>query len=449
MPRRASMQVSGTLSISLAAMPSAGPLPPTWMAGFFIALLLAIAIVPLVQMISHWWEKNLNKLLVGLALAATPVIWLVINGHVALLQATLLDYVSFIVLLGSLFYVTGGIYVAGDMHATPATNTLYLGVATALASIVGTTGASMLFIRPVLRTNRERKYRVHTVVFFIFLVSNIGGSLLPLGDPPLFLGHLEGVPFWWTLRLWPQMLFMSTLLLVLFYFVDSYLHTKEPPIVEQSLHLARVETLRLEGKINLLWLGGIVAAVALIHTEHGLFLREAVMITCAVGSRYTSPIGPREHNKFSWGPILEISALFIGIFMTMIPALLMLEAHGATLGVNTPARFFWASGSLSSFLDNSPTYLVFFNTAKGMTEQGLLAGPLVDGVGVPTVVLTAIACGSVFMGANSYIGNGPNFMVKAIAEDAGVQMPSFFGYMKWSCAILIPSFILLTLVFFL
>jgi len=421
--------------------------PPTWMVIFFIAMLLSIAIVPLTKL-EHWWHSNLNKLILGMALSAYPVIWLtVLEPNLGELGVKMHEYTSFIVLLGSLFYISGGIYLAGDLKCTPTSNTAFLAFGTVIASFIGTTGASMLLIRPVLRANRERKHVVHIVVFFIFLVSNVGGSLLPLGDPPLFLGYLQGVPFLWTLQLWPQMATVASVLLVVFFVMDGHFYAKESGQVRKA-DVSHATPLKIEGGINIVWLLGIVACAAFIKDSHGIFVREAAMVGCVLGSKLTSPAEIREKNAFSWFPILEVAALFIGIFLTMIPALLILQASGDQLGVDTPAKFFWASGILSSFLDNAPTYLVFFETASGMVDKGLLTGALVEGTNVPQAVLIAVSCGSVFMGANSYIGNGPNFMVKAIAEESKVEMPSFFGYMKWSIVFLFPCFVLVTFLFF-
>jgi Na+/H+ antiporter NhaD/arsenite permease-like protein len=424
-----------------------GALPPVWMTIFFVVMLLSIAILPLTPL-EHWWHKNRNKLIVGLALAAYPLVWVVlIEPNLHALAETVEEYVSFIILLGTLFYVSGGILLTGDLRATPGTNLKFLAFGTLIASFVGTTGASMLLIRPVLRTNQQRRYKVHTVIFFIFLVSNIGGSLLPIGDPPLFLGYLQGVPFLWTLGLWRHMALVAVLLLGGYYLLDRHFYGRESK-ADLAADDAEVEPLRVEGKVNLVWLLGIVLCVAMILPEHGLFVREVAMIGCAIASRFTTPQGTRTRNEFSWFPILEVAALFIGIFLTMIPALMLLKAQGGQLGVDTPIRFFWVTGVLSSFLDNAPTYLVFFNTAQGMVDQGMLAGNMVDNVGIPVLVLEAISVGAVFMGANTYIGNGPNFMVKAIAEEQRVEMPGFFGYMRWSCLILIPTFVVVTLVFF-
>ncbi len=428
-----------------------GPLPPVWMVVFFVAMLLSIAILPLTKL-EHWWEHNRNKLIVSGLLSAYPLVYLtVLQPDIQALEHSILgEYVPFIILLGTLFYVSGGILFTGDLKATPMTNLKFLAFGTLIASVVGTTGASMLLIRPVLRTNMERKNKVHVVVFFIFLVSNVGGSLLPIGDPPLFLGYLRGVPFLWTLNLWKEMLLVAGALLIIFYLLDSHFYKKESraDIAEDNAH---VEPLRVQGLLNLIWLAGIVVCVALVREEHGPFLREALMVACAVASKFTTPPGLREKNQFTWFPILEVAALFIGIFITMIPALMLLKANGGQLGVDSDAKFFWATGILSSFLDNAPTYLVFFETAQGMVASGALTGEMLPVAGgqIPLLTLTAISCGAVFMGANTYIGNGPNFMVKAIAEEAGVRMPSFFGYMRWSLSLLVPLFLLATLVFFL
>jgi Na+/H+ antiporter NhaD/arsenite permease-like protein len=449
----------GTLVLPAVALASGGgegaahPPPPAWTTVFFVLMLLSIAIIPLTRL-EHWWHKNTNKLILGLALAAYPLVHLLViapNPH--LLLETMHEYFSFILLLGTLFYVSGGIYLSGDLKATPATNMAFLAFGTLFASLVGTTGASMLLIRPVLRTNAERKNKVHVVIFFIFLVSNVGGSLLPIGDPPLFLGYLKGVPFLWTLGLWKHMVLVSGLLLVVFFFLDRHFYAKESA-KDRQLDATAIEPLRLEGTINAVWLLGIVLCVALIGPEWGL-LREAAMLGCAAASYFTSPKGTREKNAFTWFPIVEVAVLFIGIFLTMIPALEILRAQGGSLGVDTPAKFFWAAGTLSSFLDNAPTYLVFLSTAQGMVDAGGLTGmgeavhmTVAGATAVPEVVLQAISVGAVFMGANTYIGNGPNFMVKAIAEEQRVEMPSFFGYMKWSIGLLIPSFVLVTLLFF-
>ena len=403
-----------------------------WVAPFAI-LLLAIAVLPLVA--PHFWESNLRKLGVA-ALLGLPVLGLYLVHEPQALVHTASDYVSFMVLLGSLFVISGGVMLDGDLEATPRVNTAFLAVGALFASFVGTTGASMLLIRPLLRTNSERRHVVHTVVFFIFLVSNIGGCLTPLGDPPLFLGYLQGVPFAWTFRLAPEWLFTSGLLLVVYFIWDTRAHARETVAALREDRLA-IQPLRLAGGENLLLLLGLVAAAAFLHAPW----REAAMVALALASLKRTPRDLRRANHFSFEPILEVAAVFAGIFLTMIPALDILRARGGALGVREPWEFFWASGVLSSFLDNAPTYLTFLALAQG---QGMAA----EVVGVPHRILAAISLGAVFMGANTYIGNGPNFMVRSIAESRGVKMPSFGGYMLYSGAVLLPVFALVTLVFF-
>jgi Na+/H+ antiporter NhaD/arsenite permease-like protein len=332
--------------------------------------------------------------------------------------------------------IAGGILLRGDLEATPLVNTAFLATGTAVASVVGTTGASMLLIRPLLQTNQERTRVRHTVVFFIFLVSNIGGMLTPLGDPPLFLGYLQGVPFTWTLRLWPQWLVMSVALLGLYYLLDSRHHAHEST-ASLRRDRTRIEPLRISGGLNALWLAGVVAAVAFL----GAPLREAAIVALAAVSLWRTPQEIRRANRFTSYPMVEVAVLFLGIFLTMIPALELLHERGGELGVRAPWQFFWATGTLSSFLDNAPTYLTFLALAQGM-------GMPAEVVGVPHLILAAISVGAVAMGANTYIGNAPNFMVKAIAEEAGVRMPSFFGYMAYSGGVLLPLFLLVTLLFF-
>jgi Na+/H+ antiporter NhaD/arsenite permease-like protein len=399
----------------------------------FVAMLFAIAVLPLSN--PAWWEHNRNKLIVSAALGL-PVLafYLARNPHALLHMGE--DYVSFIVLLAGLYVISGGVLLRGDLEATPAVNTAFLAVGTLLASVVGTTGASMLLIRPLLQTNRERRRTVHTVVFFIFLVSNVGGLLTPLGDPPLFLGYLEGVPFTWTLRLWPQWLFMSALLLLTYFVWDSVAYTRES-LGALRRDRADIEPLQVLGGMNALWLLGVVAAVALLRAP----LREAVIVALAALSLWRTPAAVRRANGFSAGPMVEVAVLFFGIFLTMVPALELLRLRGAELGVRAPWQFFWVTGVLSSFLDNAPTYMTFLALAQGL-------GLPPEVVGVPEAILAAISVGAVAMGANSYIGNAPNFMVKAIAEEAGVKMPSFLGYMVYSGAVLIPLFVAVTLVFF-
>jgi Na+/H+ antiporter NhaD/arsenite permease-like protein len=403
-----------------------------WIAPF-VAMLLSIAVLPLAA--PRFWESNPRKLAVA-ALLGLPVLFLYARHAPAALGHTAHDYASFIVLLGSLFVVSGGILVTGDIEATPRVNTAFLAAGSVLASVIGTTGASMLLIRPLLSTNHERRHVAHTVVFFIFIVSNTGGCLTPLGDPPLFLGYLRGVPFTWTLRLLPHWLFVNGLLFAVYYLWDRRVHAREP-VRAVALDRAAIRPIRVSGLGNAFLLAGLVASVAAVPSPY----REVVMVAVAAASLATTARAIHEGNRFTFHAIAEVAALFAGIFLTMLPALDILHARGASLGLTTPRQFFWATGLLSSFLDNAPTYLTLLAVA-----QSLRLPPEV--VGVTHEVLAAISAGAVFMGANTYIGNGPNFMVRAIAEERGVRMPSFGGYMLYSGAVLIPCFVLVTLVFF-
>jgi Na+/H+ antiporter NhaD/arsenite permease-like protein len=346
------------------------------------------------------------------------------------------DYVSFMVLLAGLYVISGGILLRGDLEATPLVNTAFIALGALAASFVGTTGASMLLIRPLLQTNRERAHVRHTVIFFIFLVSNIGGMLTPLGDPPLFLGYLQGVPFAWTFRLWAPWATMVLALLAVYFVWDTRAYTRESLAAIRRDRAERTP-LRVRGGANALALAGVVLAVAFLHAPW----REAAIVALAALSYRRTPAAIHRANGFTTYPIVEVAALFLGIFLTMIPALELLRLRGDALGVREPWQFFWATGVLSSFLDNAPTYLTFL--ALG---QGLRLAPEV--AGVPHAVLAAISVGAVAMGANTYIGNAPNFMVKAIAEEAGTKMPSFAGYMVYSGAILVPLFVVVTLLFF-
>jgi len=413
--------------------------PPLWSTIGFALMLLSIAVIPLVK--EKWWESNLNKAIVSLALAIPFGIYILLQDWHSLAHE-IHEYISFIVLLGSLFVISGGIYLHGNIYASPRNNTILLAVGTLLASFIGTTGSAMLLIRPVINTNAERKYKVHTIIFFIFLVANIGGSLTPLGDPPLFMGYLRGVPFVWTFRLWEMWLPTSALLLTLYYLMDRYFWKKESDEAKKWDEKYQLP-LKLHGKINFLWLAGVVA---IIYFETPSPWRELGMIALSLISWFTTPKGVREAHHFSFNAIIEVAVLFFGIFVTMVPALQLLRLHGAELGVTQPWHFFWMTGSLSSFLDNTPTYLVFLSLAEGLNLSPDVV--LHSGAGISHIILEAISCGAVFMGANTYIGNGPNFMVKAIAEENSIKMPSFFGYMLWSLGILIPIFVLVTLVFF-
>lgn len=442
----------------------------------FVLLLLCIAILPLIQATEHWWHKNESKLLVALALGALTLLYYALRGYGfshghepsapglatswAVLLTALHEYVPFIVLLFSLFVISGGIRVTGDLPAHPATNAAFLAIGAFLASFIGTTGASMLLIRPLLQTNRERKYVVHTVVFFIFLVSNVGGCLLPIGDPPLFLGYLKQVPFLWTLwNLWVDWLVMVLFLLVVYYIMDHILYRREgaPEITADE---SQIEPVRVTGLVNIPLLVAVVFCVGTLDPGKPFLgtgwhpfplLREGLQILLAGLSLYLTDKTIRRANEFNYYPIAEVACLFIGIFITMQVPIEILRATGDRLGLTTPEQFFWATGLLSSFLDNAPTYVVFFETAGSLHVTGhtMLTGVATATGEISNKLLIAISLGSVFMGANSYIGNGPNFMVKSIAEQSGVKMPSFFGYILfYTLPILIPSFIIFTIFMF-
>jgi Na+/H+ antiporter NhaD/arsenite permease-like protein len=425
-----------------------GLLLPLWSMAPFILMLLSIAVVPLA--FGSWWDKNANKLLLSIGMSL-PVLGVLVPKGLHLLTESLVDYVSFIVLLTALFVISGGIYIKGEFAGTPLVNTAFLAVGAICANLIGTTGASMLLIRPYLRANHRRQRRAHLCVFFIFVVSNIGGLLTPLGDPPLFLGFLRGVPFQWTLTLFPIWLTALLPILIIFNLYDQYVFVREdvetPGALAEDVQPKR--RLHIEGGLNFLFLLGVMLAAIL----SGYFgwprgVQEALMIAMALMSWLTTSASVHKANHFHLHPIVEVAAVFLGIFVTMIPALEILRAHATQLGLQSPWQYFWMSGLLSSFLDNAPTYLTFTAMASGLVGSGpeSLGGLLHSDLGV--ALLRAVSVGSVFMGANSYIGNGPNFMVKSIAESNGVKMPSFGGYLLYSGAILIPVFVLITLVFF-
>ncbi len=424
-------------------------------------MLLSIALLPLIPKTAHWWESNLNRLTLATVFGAMTLLYYLFAegaGSISgvLKHAILDEYVPFIVLLFSLYVISGGICLRGDLVAKPTTNAAFLAVGAGIASFVGTTGASMLLIRPLLQTNSERKHVVHTVIFFIFLVSNIGGSLLPIGDPPLFLGYLRGVPFLWTLGLFVPWLVTTAIVLGLYFVVDSWAFAKEP-IKSIQLDRTQREPLSLKGSINFVYLLGVVLCVGTLDPSKSFFglftpfplMREMLMILFVVLSLKTTPPGLREANKFNYHAILEVAALFIGIFICMQIPVAILHEKGASLGLSQPWHFFWATGSLSAFLDNAPTYVVFFETAKVLDPVAGAATVDLGSTMISEPLLVAISLGSVFMGAMTYIGNGPNFMVKSIAEQSGVKMPSFFGYMLWSVVILVPVFVLATFLFLL
>lgn len=393
----------------------------------FALLLAAIAIMPLAA--GHFWEHNKNKAIVTAVLSLPIAVWLGAS-HAEALGHTLVEYLSFLALLGALFVISGGIYVSGDLEGRPSTNAFILGIGAVLANVVGTTGASMLLIRLILRTNQQRKNRSHLPVFFILVVSNCGGLLTPLGDPPLFLGYLRGVPFTWTFGLWPVWLGAIAYLLAVFYVVDKRAYLRESA-ADIARDVIEKQPIRIEGGIHIALLFGVVGAVFLPTP-----FREIGMVGLALASMYLGPKEPRKKNSFTFGPILEVAILFAGIFITMVPALALLHTHGGELGLREPFQYFLVTGALSSVLDNAPTYLTFLSAAQSL---GLPA----DVVGVPTLFLVAISTGAVLMGANTYIGNGPNFMVKAIADEAKYETPSFFGYAARATGILLPVYLAL------
>lgn len=432
----------------------------------FAGILLSIAIMPLVA--PMFWHHHFGKVSAAWALAFLlpfAAIYGIGAAGAGVVHALLAEYIPFIILLTALFTVSGGIYIRGNLRGSPVLNTGILAIGTVLASLMGTTGASMLLIRPLIRANDNRKHIVHVVVFFIFLVSNVGGSLTPLGDPPLFLGFLKGIEFSWTLiHILPETALMVAVLLVVFFLLDSWLYRREDE-VQPADPTPDDRSFGFDGGINfvlLLFVVGLVlmsglwksdVAFNVAGTEVGLpgLVRDIGLIVVTVVSLQITPGSVHADNQFNWGPMQEVAKLFAGIFLTIIPVIAMLKAgvdgpFSAIVravtnpdGSPNPAMYFWATGVLSSFLDNAPTYLVFFNTAGGNPQE--LMTTL-----APT--LAAISAGAVFMGANTYIGNAPNLMVKAIAEDRGVKMPSFFGYMAWSIGILVPLFVLLTWLFF-
>jgi len=466
---------------------------PLWSVIPFIGILLSIAVMPLVA--EKFWHHHYGKIAAfwGLLFAIPFVISYGDEAIHSILHTYLLEYIPFIILLWALYTVSGGIFVKGAPVGVPFNNLVMLVIGTALASWIGTTGAAMVLIRPFIRMNKFRKSKVHLIVFFIFLVANIGGSLTPLGDPPLFLGFLQGVEFFWTFHLMPVMLLVGGILLLTFFIWDTYMFRKEgwhekmhlkashfdipddlvdDLVIEEEVEMENSKThktftkeyvMTIEGLFNILFLGGIIGGVlfsgevklghftlAGIEMEWQNVIRDIVLIGMGLLSLKLTPKAHREGNDFDWFPIVEVGKLFAGIFLTIIPAIVILRAgeHGALKflidTVEKPAHYFWMTGALSSFLDNAPTYLVFFNTALGKFGQ-TVHWLMSDG----RLYLEAISCGAVFFGSMTYIGNAPNFMVKSISEQAGIKMPSFFGYMGYSLLILVPLFVITTLVFFL
>ena len=421
----------------------------------FVTLLLSIAVLPLVPATAHAWERNATKLAVALACGLPVALWFAVAGHGTEVVHALWEYVQFICLLFALFVVSGGIFLAGDIRATPRNNTIFLAIGGLIASFIGTTGAAMLLIRPLLNTNRERKHRVHTVVFTIFIVANCGGLLTPLGDPPLFLGFLRGVPFEWTFSLWPEWLFVNVLLLATYIGLDRRAYARED-LADIAWDDTAQSPLRVIGKVHFAFFALVILAVAFVpsldlhalETGTATFVqsvpwRELVFLSAAALSYF---VGDREvrfvRNQFSWTPIAEVAALFIGIFLAMIPALNFLGQVAPRLPLND-ITFFVFSGGLSAFLDNAPTYATFYEMAAQLPGDPRIG----FAPGVPEAYLVSISLGSVLCGPISYIGNGPNFMVKAVADDAGVTMPSFGGYIGWSVQHLVPILTAMALVF--
>lgn len=446
---------------------AAGIIPPLWMCIPFAGLLLCIAIFPLVK--EAWWEKNRQyAVILWCVLFIVPFAIYYGAGTMfeTVLECIVNDYLTFIVLLFGLFCVAGNIKVEGNLAGSPRVNVLLLGIGTLLSSWLGTTGASMLLVRPVIKMNSWRKDRKHIMVFFIFLISNIGGCLTPIGDPPLLMGFSRGVSFFWSMHLLPVLLVNMVILLTVFYFVDSHFYRKEMARGAMPKYDPDAPLLRIKGAHNFIFIAMIIVAVilsgvlpvTLLKNVPGIHLfgdvvfgwasviEIAIILLAAWLSFKTTDASIRKQNHFTWGAIQEVATLFVGIFITMQPALMILKSAGASLGLQHPYQMFWVTGALSSFLDNTPTYLVFLTTAGSMS----FAEGIVTTLGtVPAKMLMAISSGAVFMGANTYIGNAPNFMVKSISDENGIKMPSFFGYMAWSICILIPTFIVDTLIFFL
>ncbi|MEO1495656.1 MAG: sodium:proton antiporter [Planctomycetota bacterium] len=443
--------------------------PPLWTVTPFVLLLLSIAVLPLIPATEHWWESNASRFKVAAGLGLLTLLYYgflhetPIDGHwpahyvsepsagfnvgevqTILENAVLQEFIPFIVLLFSLYTISGGVRISGDLQANPMTNAIFMAVGGLLASFIGTTGAAMLLIRPLLETNQERKHVVHTVVFFIFIVCNCGGCLLPIGDPPLFLGYLRGVDFFWTLALWKPWLMCNGLLLVVYLLLDELVYYRRETEADITRDIRQIRALKFQGlSVNGPLLLGVVAAVALLDPSKTIpgtdwhpwmYLREIVQLSLVGLSLYLGSHKVRVENSFNYHAILEVAALFSGIFICMQPALQILGVQGSQLGIDTPMEFFWITGGLSSVLDNAPTYVVFFETARTLASPE--GSTLV--AGVEETRLVAISLGAVFLGAMTYIGNGPNFMVKAIAEKSGVKMPSFFGYMLYSFVLLLP-----------
>lgn len=418
----------------------------------FFLMLLCIAVLPLCA--PKWWERNTNKLLVSALLGIPSAVYMVMNGMGASLEHQILfDYIPFIILLLALYVVTGGIYISGDLSAKPWVNACFLAVGYVLASIMGTTGAAMLLIRPLINTNRQRHFKTHTILFFIAAVANCGGLLTPLGDPPLFMLYLRGAEFTWFLELFPVWFTVGILLIGTYFMVDTfyYRHERKTMLDRDNRH---VIPLGLHGKRNIVFLVLVILSVAFLNENYipsmggdapiyMRYIREYALLAIVLMSWLVTDRKIRIRNQYSWAPIVEIAYLFIGIFITMTPALLFLNEHAVSLGLQQPWQYFYATGALSSMLDNTPTALAFHTVALGLPETANLVA------GVPEPILKAIAAGAVFFGAMTYIGNGPNFMVKAIAEEHRIKMPSFFAYIfKFSFVVLLPIYVIVQWIFF-
>ncbi|MCI7108525.1 MAG: sodium:proton antiporter [Agathobacter sp.] len=445
---------------------------PLWLCIPFAGLLLCIAILPLVK--GEWWEKNRPWAVLAWSLLFIIPFAVKFGAGEAtetVLECLIDDYLTFIVLLFGLFCVSGNINLEGDLVGSPRLNTGLLCIGTLLASCIGTTGASMLLVRPMIKMNSWRKNKSHIMVFFIFLVSNMGGCLTPIGDPPLLMGFMRGVPFTWSLHLFPILLFNLIIMLIVFYYTDRRAYRRDIALGMRPDISKPNTTFKINGLHNIIFMVMIVVAVILSGTLPGLkifqdaagnvrgipifgsvkltypaLIEIMIILLAAFLSFKTTKVETRTKNHFTWGAIQEVAVLFIGIFITMQPALMILKANGAKLGLTQPWEMFWATGALSSFLDNTPTYMVFLTTAGTL---GAASGIATTVGMISTKMLIAISCGAVFMGANTYIGNAPNFMVKSISDENGIKMPSFFGYILCSLKYLIPLFILDTLVFFL
>lgn len=434
----------------------------------FVSLLLMIAVLPLIPKVDHWWHKNQNKLMIaGLCAVIGVGLYLLPTGDWHKVFHTYVEYAAFITLLASLYIISGGIHISGPFAGFPHVNTIFLGLGAVLANIMGTTGASMLLIRPLINANKQRKHKTHIIVFFIFVVANCGGLLTPLGDPPLYMGFLRGVPFAWTLGLKFHWMAMIVGLLFVFHLIDSFFFIKEESETKEALDAivkskADGNTFKMEGAFNLIFLGLIVGIILLsgyvifpyLKARYGMSTAEIgnqvfQIVTMGIVTAFSYFLTNKqihEKNSFSFEPIAEVATIFVGIFGAMIPALTILEAKGGSLAITEPWQYFWITGSLSGFLDNAPTYLTF--VTLGASKMGLPSSPLTEFASGYPALLGAISAGAVFMGAMTYIGNGPNFMVKTIAEHSNIKMPSFGGYMLWSFSILLPLLVIITFIFF-